>query len=80
VLDQIAAREKIWNFAKIFGGVDSNNIWNTMVVVVCKMELICEKPKNRHNLKSDLMLPLCLIILRNVEFFCRGGRYQSCSS
>ena len=41
----MAAREFFLNFVKIFGGVDSHNIWNTMVVVVCKIELICEKPK-----------------------------------
>jgi hypothetical protein len=39
------AREVFSNFAKIFGGVDSNNVWNTMVVVVCKMKLICENSK-----------------------------------
>jgi hypothetical protein len=26
VLDQIAARDELWNFAKIFGGVHSNNV------------------------------------------------------
>ena len=31
------------------------------------------------NLESDLMLLLCLIILRNVERICRGGLYHSCS-
>jgi hypothetical protein len=40
----MAAREIFLNFAKILGGVDSHIIWHTMVVVVCKMELICEKP------------------------------------
>jgi hypothetical protein len=40
----MAARNIFLNFATLFGGVDSNNVWNTMVVVVCKMELICEKP------------------------------------
>ena len=38
VLDQMAARELIWNFAKIFGGVHLNKVWHTMVVVVCKIE------------------------------------------
>jgi hypothetical protein len=41
----MAARGKFWNFVMIFGGVYSHSIWNTMVVVVCKIELICEKPK-----------------------------------
>jgi hypothetical protein len=40
VFDQMAAREIFLNFAKIFGGVDSNNIWHKLVVVVCKMKLV----------------------------------------
>jgi hypothetical protein len=41
----MAARNKFWNFAKIFGGVESNIIWHTKVVVVCKMVQVCENPK-----------------------------------
>jgi hypothetical protein len=40
----MAARDELWNFAMIFGGVDSYIIWHTMVVVVCKIELICKNP------------------------------------
>jgi hypothetical protein len=41
----MAARSGFSNFAEIFGGVISINILHTMVVVVCKMVVICEKPK-----------------------------------
>jgi hypothetical protein len=30
----MAAREISWNFSEIFGGVDLNNIWSRVVVVV----------------------------------------------
>jgi hypothetical protein len=30
----------------IFGGADSNKVWHSMVVVVvCKMELVCKNSK-----------------------------------
>jgi hypothetical protein len=38
----MAAREKLSKFGMKFGGGDLNNIWNTMVVVVCKIELVCK--------------------------------------
>jgi hypothetical protein len=41
----MAARSKLSNFEMNFGGVDSYNIWHTMVVVVCKVELICKNSK-----------------------------------
>ena len=44
VLDEMAARDIFLNFAKIFGGVDSNNVWHKLVVVVCKMVQVCENP------------------------------------
>jgi hypothetical protein len=42
VFDDMAARAKFLNFAKIFGGVDSKMIWHMLVVVVCKMVQVCE--------------------------------------
>ena len=45
VFDVMAEREKFLNFVKPFGGVDSNHIWHKLVVVGCKMELICENSK-----------------------------------
>jgi hypothetical protein len=45
VFDQMAARTFYLNFAILFGGVDSNNVGHTMVVVVCQIELFCEIPK-----------------------------------
>jgi hypothetical protein len=41
----MAARRKISNFEMNFGGVDLDNIWHTMVVVVCKIKLVCEISK-----------------------------------
>jgi hypothetical protein len=41
----MAERNEILNCAILFGGSDLNNIWNTMVVVVFKMKLICEISK-----------------------------------
>jgi hypothetical protein len=38
VFDEMAEREKYLNFGKLFIGCDSNNIWHTVVVLVCKME------------------------------------------
>jgi hypothetical protein len=45
VFDDMAARKEFSNFAVNFGGVYSNKVWHTMVVVVCKMELVCEISK-----------------------------------
>jgi hypothetical protein len=42
----MAARSKLSNFEMNFGGVDSYNILHTMVVVVCKVELVCEISKS----------------------------------
>jgi hypothetical protein len=44
VFDEMAERTLNLNFAKIFYGDDSNNVWNIMVVLVCKMEVVCENP------------------------------------
>jgi hypothetical protein len=52
VFDKMAERKEFLNFAKLFGGVDSNIIWHTMVVVGCKVELVCKKTK------SDIILNL----------------------
>jgi hypothetical protein len=41
----MAAREKYSNFEMNFGGVDSYNNWHIMVVVGCKVELICKNSK-----------------------------------
>jgi hypothetical protein len=41
----MAARRKFSNFEMNFGGVDWNKVWHTMVVVVCKIELVCKNPK-----------------------------------
>jgi hypothetical protein len=38
----MVARTFLLNFANLFGGVDLNNVWSIMVVVVCKMVLVCE--------------------------------------
>ena len=40
VFDKMAARTKYLNFAKLFYGDDSNNVWHLLVVLVCKVELI----------------------------------------
>jgi hypothetical protein len=40
----MAERNEFLNFSILFGGSDSNIIWHKWVVVVCKIELICEKP------------------------------------
>jgi hypothetical protein len=40
----MATRALLLNFAKLFGGCDSNNIWHTLMVLVCKMELIWKNP------------------------------------
>jgi hypothetical protein len=40
----MAARRKFSNFEMNFGGVDLNKDWSRMVVVGCKMELICKNP------------------------------------
>jgi hypothetical protein len=45
VFDQMVARTFLLNFANLFGGVDLNNVWSIMVVVVCKMVLVCEISK-----------------------------------
>jgi hypothetical protein len=42
----MAARALFWNFEMNFGGVDSYIIWHTMVVVGCKIELVCEISKS----------------------------------
>ena len=44
VFDEMAEREKYLNFVKLFYGDDSNNVWHLLVVLVCKIELICENP------------------------------------
>jgi hypothetical protein len=41
----MAARKKFSKFENKIGGVDSYNIWHTMVVVVCKIRLVCEISK-----------------------------------
>ena len=46
VFDQMAGRNLFLNAAKKFGGVDLNNIWSRMVVVVCKMVVVCEISKS----------------------------------
>jgi hypothetical protein len=40
VFDEMAARASLLNFAKLFGGGDSNIIGHMLVVVVCKMKLV----------------------------------------
>jgi hypothetical protein len=41
----MAARGKVSNFEMKFCGVDSYIKWNTMVVVVFKIELVCKNSK-----------------------------------
>jgi hypothetical protein len=41
----MAARDQLSNFEMNFGGVDLNNVWSRMVVVGCKVELVCKNPK-----------------------------------
>jgi hypothetical protein len=50
VLDVIAAREFLVNFAKILGGVESNNTWHTKVVVGCKVEWFCKISKSAQSM------------------------------
>jgi hypothetical protein len=62
----------------IFGGVDSYNIWHTMVVVVCKFELICKISKMA---QSRICLNVATLLDENLKLrkICRGGLDQSCS-
>jgi hypothetical protein len=46
VFAEMSARNIFLNFSKSFYGGDSNNVWDLMVVLVCKGELICENPKS----------------------------------
>jgi hypothetical protein len=67
VFDEMAARTFLLNFAILFGGVDLNNKWSIVVVVVCKMVLVVSR------------LPLVNLISSNGERVNPDGQHTKCS-
>jgi hypothetical protein len=47
VFDEMAAWDSNSNFAKLFLGSGSNNVWHTVVVLVCKMDKVLKKIQKR---------------------------------
>jgi hypothetical protein len=41
----MAARVSNSNFSKLFLGSGLNNVWHTVVVLVCKMDQVLKNPK-----------------------------------